>query len=166
MLLEILHYPDERLRNIAQPVTVFDDKIIQIVQDMFETMYHANGIGLAAIQVGIKLRIVTMDLTGSEKKKPVVFINPTLTNVSQETNVYEEGCLSVPGVNEKVERPKMVTINAYGMDGKPFSIEADELLSTCIQHEIDHLDGKVFIDRISRLKKSRIDEKIKKSSKV
>ena len=166
MILEILHYPDERLRNVAKPVEVFDEKLRLIVEDMFETMYHAHGIGLAAIQVGIPLRVVTMDLTGQEKNQPVVFINPVLTNISSEINIYEEGCLSVPGINEKVERPKTVTINAQDINGKYFTLEADELLATCIQHEIDHLNGKVFIDRISRLKKSRIDDKIRKATKL
>ncbi len=165
MLLDILHYPDERLRNAAKPVEIFDDKLKKIVEDMFETMYNAHGIGLAAIQVGISLRVVTMDLTGQDKQQPVVFVNPMLTNISSEINVYEEGCLSIPGVNEKVERPKTVTINAQDINGNHFAIDADELLATCIQHEIDHLDGKVFIDRISRLKKSRIDDKIRKESK-
>lgn len=164
MLLSILHYPDERLRIVAKPVHDFDHRLQILINDMLETMYQANGIGLAATQVGINLRVIVMDLS-ENRNEPITFINPSLSEISKETNAYEEGCLSVPNINEVVIRPKTVIINAKDIYGRDFTLPADGLLATCIQHEIDHLDGKVFIDRISKLKKSRIDDKIKKSKK-
>jgi peptide deformylase len=161
MLLKVLHYPDERLRNIAQPVINFNDELKTLVQNMLETMYDLNGIGLAAIQVGVSLRVAVIDLT-ENNSKPQIFINPILSDFSVETNIYEEGCLSVPDIHEKVIRPKTLTIKAQDINGKEFTMHADELLATCIQHELDHLNGKVFIDRLSKLKKSMIDKKILK----
>jgi peptide deformylase len=161
MLLEILHYPNPKLRNIAKNVAVFDETIAKLAADMLETMYHKNGIGLAAIQVGIALRIAVIDIS-EERNQAQIFINPTLTKISNEQNIYEEGCLSVPGIQEKVARPSIVSIQAQNLQGELFTVQADGLLATCIQHEIDHLNGKVFIDRISGMKKNIIDRKIKK----
>ncbi len=164
MLLEILHYPNPKLRNIAQDVLVFDKKIEQLVSNMLETMYHTNGIGLAAIQVGVALRIAVIDIS-DKRNEAQIFINPILTFLSKEQNVYEEGCLSVPNIQEKVTRPRCVNIRAQNLQGDVFNIEADGLLATCMQHEIDHLNGKVFIDRISNIRKNIIDRKIKKNIK-
>ncbi|HQV79869.1 MAG TPA: peptide deformylase, partial [Agitococcus sp.] len=140
--LPILHFPDPRLRTKAKPVAVVDDAIRQLIKDMFETMYDAPGIGLAATQVNHHIRLVVMDLS-EEKNQPMVFINPKVTPLTQEKAPYEEGCLSVPSVYDVVDRPTMVRIEALNEQGEAFSLETDGLLAVCIQHELDHLEGKL-----------------------
>jgi peptide deformylase len=159
-LLPILQYPDERLHRIAQPVLVFDGKIKQLINDMAETMYSAPGIGLAATQVDMLLRIVVIDSSPAHDDLRV-FVNPEITFRSGVSD-FEEGCLSVPGIYEKVPRAERITVRALDAQGKPFDLKADGLLAVCIQHEIDHLDGKVFVEYLSRLKQQRIAEKLRK----
>ena len=159
--LEILEFPDPRLRTVAKPVEKVDDELRKLIDDMFETMYDAPGIGLAATQVNVHKRVIVMDLS-DDKNEPRVFINPEITPLTQELAPYEEGCLSVPGFYEKVKRPARVKIKALDRDGNEVEIEADELLATCIQHEIDHLEGKLFVDYVSRLKRDRIKKKLEK----
>ncbi len=160
--LEILKYPDARLRRVAQPVTVFDDALAQLAADMAETMYSSVGIGLAAAQVNVLRRVVVMDV--SEQKNDLqIFINPEISDCAGNAE-NEEGCLSVPGTVGMVARAKTVTINAQDVKGNSFEITADEILSVCIQHEIDHLDGKLFIDYLSRMKRDRIHKKLKKEA--
>lgn len=159
-ILNILQYPDPRLRIRAKPVTAFDDALARLVDDMAQTMYAANGIGLAAIQVNVPQRVVVMDLSAA-KNELQVFVNPVLSDLVGNTE-SEEGCLSVPGATGLVQRAATVTINAQDLRGKPFTLPADEMLAICIQHEIDHLDGKVFVDYLSRLKQERIRKKLKK----
>ena len=138
--LEILEFPDPRLRTVAKPVEKVDDELRKLIDDMFETMYDAPGIGLAATQVNVHKRVIVMDLS-EDKSEPRVFINPEITPLTDDLAPYEEGCLSVPGFYEKVKRPARVKIKALDRDGNVFEEEADELLATCIQHEIDHLEG-------------------------
>lgn len=164
-LLEILEFPDPRLRNKAKPVAEVDDHVRSIVNDMFDTMYDASGIGLAAIQVNIPLRIVVIDVS-EDRDEPQVFINPSFEVLEEELEEYDEGCLSVPGFYETVERPRRVLIKALDQDGKPFEKEATGVLAICIQHEIDHLDGKLFVDYISPMKRSRIRKKLEKQHRV
>lgn len=159
-LLNILHYPDERLHIVAQPVQAVDERIRNLVADMAETMYEARGIGLAATQVNVHERVVVMDLS-EDRSQLRVLINPVITEKRGET-VYEEGCLSVPGVYDKVTRAESVTLEALDEHGQPYTLEADGLLAICIQHEIDHLDGKVFVEYLSRLKQDRIKTKMRK----
>ncbi|MBI5111946.1 peptide deformylase [Rhodoplanes serenus] len=162
-LRDILLLPDKRLRLVSEPVTAVDDEIRTLVADMFETMYDAPGIGLAAIQVGVAKRVVTMDISRKdEEKRPRVFINPEIVWSSDETNVYEEGCLSIPEVHEDVERPERVRVRWTDLDGQAHEEMADGLFATCIQHEIDHLNGVLFIDHISRLKRHFITKKFTK----
>lgn len=163
--LSILVYPDQRLRRVAQPVTEFNEQLKQLVTDMVETMYAAAGIGLAAVQVNVPQRVVVMDLSAG-KNSLQVFINPELSELKGSAE-SEEGCLSVPGVVATVERAQTVKINAQDVTGRRFEMNADEMLSICIQHEIDHLNGKVFVDYLSRLKQHRIRKKLggKKLSK-
>jgi len=162
--LDILHYPDTRLRTIAKAVEVVDDHVRQQIDDMFETMYAAPGIGLAATQVNYHKQIIVIDIS-EEKDEPLCLINPMILN-SSGNEVYEEGCLSVPGVYEKVERPESIEIRALDRNGEPFELKADGLLATCIQHEMDHLKGKLFVDYLSRLKQGRIRKKLEKNAKV
>jgi peptide deformylase len=165
-LREILILPDKRLRLVAAPVKKIDADIRAFVDDMFETMYEAPGIGLAAVQVGVTKRVVTMDLAKKDDpKEPRVFINPKLTWRSDEKAIYEEGCLSIPEFYEEVERPAQVRVKFLDLDGKEQELEASGLLATCIQHEIDHLDGVLFIDHISRLKRARVIKKFAKAAK-
>lgn len=159
--LEILEFPDPRLRTVAKPVEKVDDELRNLIDDMFETMYAAPGIGLAATQVNVHQRLIVMDLS-EDQSQPRVFINPEITPLTDDVAPYEEGCLSVPGFYEKVPRPARVRIKALDRDGNEFEEEADELLATCIQHEIDHLDGKLFVDYVSRLKRDRIKKKLEK----
>ena len=159
--LEILEFPDPRLRTVAKPVEKVDDELRKLIDDMIETMYDASGIGLAATQVNVHQRLIVMDLS-EDQSQPRVFINPEITPLTDEVAPYEEGCLSVPGFYEKVQRPARVRIKALDRDGNTFEEEADELLATCIQHEIDHLDGKLFVDYVSRLKRDRIKKKLEK----
>lgn len=159
--LDILEFPDPRLRTVAKPVEQVDDALRKLVDDMIETMYDAQGIGLAATQVDVHLRVLVIDVS-EQRDQPQVFINPQVTPLTDELAPYEEGCLSVPGFYEKVERPARVRINALGRDGEPFEIVTDGLLATCIQHELDHLNGKLFVDYVSRLKRDRIKKKLQK----
>lgn len=159
-ILDILNYPDPRLHTVAASVETVDDGIRRLVDDMAETMYAAPGIGLAATQVNVHQQVIVIDTT-EEKRDLRVFINPRI--VSQHgRQQYEEGCLSVPGVYESVTRAEQITVEALGRDGKPFTIEAEGLLAVCIQHEMDHLLGKVFVEYLSPLKQSRIKNKMKK----
>ncbi len=160
---DILVYPDKRLRQRAEPVTVFDDELKTLVADMAETMYAAPGIGLAAIQIDVPLRVVVMDLS-EDKDDLRVFINPEIEPLEGHQE-FEEGCLSVPGVYATVERVERVRVRAVDVDGEPFELEADGLLSVCIQHEVDHLDGKVFVDYLSRMKQDRVRKKLLKEQK-
>lgn len=164
-LLPILNFPDPRLRTKAKPVEVVDDQIRTLAADMLETMYAAPGIGLAASQVDRHIQLIVIDLS-EEKNQPLVFINPKITPLTQDTQPYEEGCLSVPQVFDKVERSAQVKIEALDLEGKPFELEADGLLAVCIQHEMDHLDGKLFVDYLSPLKRQRIREKIAKAERI
>jgi peptide deformylase len=162
--LPILHFPDPRLRTKAKPVAVVDDAIRQLIKDMFETMYDAPGIGLAATQVNHHIRLVVMDIS-EEKDQPMVFINPKVTPLTEEKAPYEEGCLSVPSVYDVVDRPTKVRIEALNEQGEAFSLETDGLLAVCIQHELDHLEGKLFVDYLSSLKRQRIKAKLQKLQK-
>jgi peptide deformylase len=159
--------PDKRLRLLSKPVAKIDAATKQLVEDMFDTMYDAPGIGLAAIQIGEPRRIVTMDLAKKdEPKEPQVFINPELISKSGDKNTHEEGCLSIPEYYEEVERPAAVRFRYLDLDGKQHEIDAEGLLATCIQHEIDHLDGVLFIDHISKLKRDRVIKKFTKAAKL
>ena len=149
------------MRTIAKPFDHVTDEIRQLVADMFETMYAAPGIGLAATQVDRHIQLVVMDLS-EEKDDPLVFINPKITPLTEETQPYEEGCLSVPQIYDKVERPSRVKIQALNLEGQAFEVEADGLLAVCVQHEIDHLNGKLFVDYLSPLKRQRAREKVEK----
>jgi peptide deformylase len=163
---DILILPDPRLRLVSEPVGVVDRDLRGFVDDMFETMYDAPGIGLAAIQVGVRKRIVTMDLARKdEERKPQVFINPEIVAASQERAIYEEGCLSIPEIYEEVERPAKVRFRYMDLDGTSHEIDAEGLLATCVQHEIDHTNGILFIDHLSRLKRDRITKKFVKAAK-
>ena len=163
---DILIIPDKRLRLKSEPVKAVDKTLRALIDDMFETMYAAPGIGLAAIQIGEARRVVTMDLAKKdEPKQPQVFINPEVTWSSDEKAIYEEGCLSIPEYYEEVERPKSVKVKYLDLDLKPQEIEADGLLSTCLQHEIDHINGVLFIDHISKLKRDMVMKKFKKAAK-
>ncbi len=163
-LLPILEFPDPRLRTVARPVEKVDDRIRKLAEDMLETMYAAPGIGLAATQVNVHERILVIDIS-EDKSEPHVFINPEIEVLDQETEGYEEGCLSVPGFFEEVNRPAHVRINAIGLDGEPFVMEPRGLLAVCVQHEIDHLDGKLFVDYISPIKRQRIRSKLEKQQR-
>ncbi|MFA0809663.1 peptide deformylase [Microbulbifer epialgicus] len=162
--LEILEFPDPRLREVAKPVAEVTDAHRQLLDDMFETMYDAPGIGLAAIQVNVQERVVVIDIS-EDGSEPLAFINPEIEVLDEEIHQYDEGCLSVPGFYETVERPRKVRIKALDRNGEPFALEAEGLLAVCIQHEIDHLDGKLFVDYISPLKRNRIRSKLEKSQR-
>ena len=165
-LREIIKLPDKRLRLKSEPVKRVDTTIRKLVDDLFETMYDAPGIGLAAIQIGVPKRVVTMDLSKKEDDhKPQVFINPEVIWKSTEKSKYEEGCLSIPEFYEEVERPAQVKVKYLDIDGKEQEIEASGLLATCLQHEIDHTNGVLFIDYISKLKRDRIVKKFTKAAK-
>ncbi len=162
-LLPILHYPDARLRKVAQPIDRVDDEIRRLIDDMLETMYDAPGIGLAAVQVDVPLQLLVVDI--SEKKdQPLVLINPEILSSSGEEQM-EEGCLSVPGIYELVERASQVTVRALDRHGEPFELEASGLLAVCIQHEMDHLQGKLFVDYLSEIKRQRIRKKLQKQAR-
>ena len=160
----ILHYPDPRLRRTANPVPQVNDEIRRLVDDMAETMYQAPGIGLAAIQVNEAWRIVVIDISETRDQLQV-FINPEISSQAGEQE-REEGCLSVPGIYEPVIRAETIQVRALDRDGNPFELEAEGLLATCLQHEIDHLDGKVFVDYLSRLKQTRIRKKLEKQQRL
>lgn len=159
-ILNILNYPDPRLYTVAKPVKEVDASIRRLIDDMAETMYDAPGIGLAATQVDVHQQIIVID-TSQDKRDLKVFINPKIVT-SCGSKDYEEGCLSVPGIYEIVTRAETITVEALGRDGKPFTIEAEGLLAVCIQHEMDHLLGKVFVEYLSPLKLARIKNKLKK----
>ncbi|MCL4168519.1 UNVERIFIED_CONTAM: hypothetical protein GTU68_018111 [Idotea baltica] len=162
-LLEILHFPDPRLRLKARPVTQVDDQVRQMVKDMLETMYQAPGIGLAATQVNIQLDVIVIDVS-EDKDQPLCLINPKIIE-SEGTEEMQEGCLSVPGFYENVTRAERVRIQALNENGEIFELEADDLLAVCIQHEMDHLQGKLFVDYLSPLKRQRIKKKLVKLEK-
>ena len=162
----ILIIPEPKLRAISKPVEKIDGEIRKLVEDMFETMYDAPGIGLAAIQVGVDKRVVTIDTArDGEDSKPVALINPEIIAASDEVSVYSEGCLSIPDFYEEVERPARVAVRFMDLEGKIREVEADGLLATCVQHEIDHLNGVLFIDHLSRLKRDRVIKKFTKQAK-
>jgi peptide deformylase len=165
-LREIIILPDKRLRLVSEPVKKITADIRKLVEDMFETMYDAPGVGLAAIQVGAPKRVVTVDVAKKEEpKNPLVFINPEIVEVSDEKAIHEEGCLSIPEVYDDVERPAQVKVKYLDLDGQAHEIEADGLLATCLQHEVDHLNGVLFIDHLSKLKRDRITKKFVKAAK-
>ena len=164
-LLPILHYPDPRLHTVAKPVTVFDAALAQLAANMAHTMYEAPGVGLAATQINIHQRLIVVDVT-EDKSGLITLVNPEITWASADRKPWEEGCLSVPGVYEEVQRPDRIRVRALDVSGKPFELEADGLLSVCIQHEIDHLNGKVFVQYLSQLKQTRLKSKILKEAKA
>ncbi|MDZ7867803.1 MAG: peptide deformylase [Rheinheimera sp.] len=163
-VLTVLHYPDERLRTIAKPVAAVTAETRQLVADLLETMYAENGIGLAATQVNVHQRVVVIDLS-EDRNQPQVFINPEITEKSGDTT-YEEGCLSVPQNYANVERAAEITLKAQDTDGNWFEVKADGLLAICLQHELDHLVGKLFIDYLSPLKRDRIKKKLEKQARA
>ena len=163
-LLTILRYPDPRLHRVAKPVTTVDDGVRQLVDDMLQTMYAADGVGLAATQVDVHERIVVMD-TSEQHDQPLVLINPEITWHSEEFAVAEEGCLSVPLTYDRVERPARVKVRALNRDGEPFEMEAEGLSAVCVQHELDHLLGKVFVEYLSTLKRDRIRTRMLKQQR-
>jgi peptide deformylase len=162
--LPILRYPDPRLHTVARPVAAVDARIRQLVDDMLETMYGADGVGLAATQVDVHERVIVMD-TSEQHDHPIVLINPEIVARSAEMRVAEEGCLSVPQIYDKVERHAQVTVRATGRDGEVFEMEADGLAAICVQHEMDHLLGKVFVEYLSSLKRDRIRTKMLKKTR-
>jgi len=164
-ILTVLRYPDERLRTKASKVIDINDDIRTLINDMFDTMYEENGVGLAATQVNIHQRIVVIDVS-EHKDDPIVLINPEIINTSSETFVNEEGCLSVPGCYAKVDRHEAVTVKAQNKHGEEFTLDATELLAICIQHELDHLEGVLFVDYLSPLKRQRIKTKLEKEARL
>ncbi len=165
-VLPLVILPDPLLKQVSKPVTTVTPEIRKLAADMLDTMYDAPGIGLAAVQVGVPLRVVTVDLGKTdEERQPIVFLNPEIVWESDERGVYEEGCLSIPEFYEEVERPATVRVRYTDLDGKSREIEADGLMATCIQHEIDHLNGVLFIDHISKLKRDRCVKKFIKQAK-
>ena len=163
-LLEILHYPDPRLHKVAKPVDTVDDSIRVLVQNMAETMYDAPGVGLAATQVNVHKRVVVIDVS-EEKNDLRVLINPEILDQSEEHKIYEEGCLSVPDVYDDVERPATVRVRALDLSGESYEFDAEGLLAVCVQHEIDHLNGKVFVQHLSMLKQTRLKAKLRKAER-
>jgi peptide deformylase len=163
-ILQILEFPDPRLRKIAKPVTVFDEELEHLIEDMLETMHEAEGIGLAATQVNVHKRLLVIDVS-ENRDAPQVFINPEFEIIEHELSEYNEGCLSVPGFYETVSRPRVVKITAQDAKGEKIEQAAEGILATCIQHEIDHLDGKLFVDYLSTLKRHRIRAKLEKEHK-
>ena len=160
-ILTILEFPDPRVRKIAEPVAEVNDDIRQTLDDMVETMYHAEGIGLAATQVNVHLRMLVIDIS-ENRDTPMFFINPEVKVLDPEPLGHEEGCLSVPGFYELVQRPRKVLISAVNREGENFELEAEGILAVCIQHELDHLNGKLFVDYLSLLKRQRIKSKLEK----
>jgi peptide deformylase len=163
-LLTILEFPDPRLRKKAVTVTVVDDALRRTIDDMFETMYAAPGIGLAATQVNVHKRLLVLDIS-EEKNEPLVFINPEIEVLDPDVRGYEEGCLSVPGYYEEVCRPRRIRVKALNRNGQPFELVAEDLMAVCLQHEVDHLDGKLFVDYLSTLKRQRIKNKLLKEQR-
>ena len=171
-ILPIIEAPDPRLKTVSTPVDTFDESLQALIEDMFETMYDAPGIGLAAIQVGVPKRLVVMDLqekneeTGATIREPRVFINPEILESSAETSIYNEGCLSVPDQYADVERPALVRARWLDRDGKVHEQELDDMLATCLQHEMDHLEGILFIDHLSKLKRDMVLKKLQKARRL
>lgn len=171
-LLPIIEAPDPRLKTVSTPVEAFDDRLQMLIDDMFETMYAAPGIGLAAIQVGVPKRLLVIDLqekneeTGATIREPRVFINPEILETSEEVTVYNEGCLSVPDQYADVERPATVRARWLDREGKSHEQELDEMLATCLQHEMDHLEGILFIDHLSKLKRDMVLKKLQKARRL
>lgn len=163
-VLPVLEYPDPRLRKIAQPVTVFDDALQTQIDNMLDTMYEESGVGLAATQVDYHYRLIVMDFS-EERDAPLVLINPEFEVLDDEPNECQEGCLSIPGFYELIYRAAKVRVTALDRHGNPFEMEAEELMAVCVQHEIDHLDGKLFVDYLSPLKRNRIKTKLQKAHK-
>jgi peptide deformylase len=163
-VLQILRYPDPRLHQVAKPVEIFDDRLRALVRDMAETMYAAPGVGLAATQVDVHQRVIVIDVSDA-KDQLRVFVNPEIVQASEDRKVYEEGCLSVPGIYDEVERPDRVRVRAFDEHGKRFELDADGLLAVCLQHEMDHLNGRVFVQYLSRLKQTRIRSKMLKADR-
>jgi peptide deformylase len=163
-LLNILNYPDKRLHTVAKPVRVVDERIRQLVADMTETMYEAPGVGLAATQVDVHERVVVIDVS-EDKSDLRVLINPEILSFSEEQKTYEEGCLSVPGVYDEVDRPAKIHVRALNLLGDTYEFEADGLLAVCVQHELDHLNGKVFVQHLSLLKQTRLKAKLRKEQR-
>ncbi len=163
-LMKILRYPDPRLKIVAKPVTQFDDQLAQLASDMAETMYEAPGVGLAATQIDRHIRILVADVS-EEKNQLLVLVNPEILRKSMDSVPYEEGCLSVPGIHDEIFRPAQIHVRAQDLQGKFFELQANGLLSVCIQHEIDHLNGKVFVEYLSQLKQNRIKTKLKKQER-
>lgn len=164
---QIITAPDPRLRKVSKPVPRVDDALRALMDDMLETMYEAPGIGLAAIQIGEPVRVIVMDLAGQdEEPAPRYFVNPEILEPSEEMSVYEEGCLSVPEYYDEVERPSTCRVKYLDYDGNEQILEAEGLLATCIQHEMDHLEGVLFIDHLSRLKRERVLKKLKKEQRL
>ena len=163
---DIITVPNETLKKISDPIEKVGVNEKRLINDLFETMYHSKGIGLAAVQVGILKRVLVIDISTKEKKKePLSFINPIIKNISDETSVYEEGCLSIPDTFIEIERPKICEVEYIDINGKVRNLKCDGLLSTCLQHEINHLDGKLIIDHLSKLKRDLIVKKISRSKK-
>ena len=163
---DIIIVPDETLKKISEPIEKVGVNEKKLISDLFETMYNSNGIGLAAVQVGVLKRVLVIDVSNKEeKRKPLSFINPTIKKISDETSIYEEGCLSIPDTFIEIERPKICEVEYIDIDGKKQNLKCDGLLSTCLQHEINHLDGKLIIDHLSKLKKDLIIKKISKLKK-
>jgi peptide deformylase len=163
-LLTILRYPDPRLHTVAKPVAAVDERIRRLIDDMIETMYASEGVGLAATQVNVHERVIVMD-TSEQHNQPMVLVNPEILLRSDELATAEEGCLSVPQIYDRVERPARVTVRALGRDGQAFEIEAEGLMAVCVQHEMDHLIGKVFVEYLSPLKRDRIRTKLLKKTR-
>lgn len=163
-LLTILHYPDKRLHKVAQPVAQVDARIQQLVKDMAQTMYAAPGVGLAATQINVHERVIVIDVSENQDNL-LVLINPEIVWSSNESQFYEEGCLSVPGIYDEVERAAQIKVKALDINGQPFEFDADGLLAVCVQHEIDHLNGRVFVEKLSMLKQMRIRTKLTKQQK-
>ncbi|GLS24580.1 peptide deformylase [Marinibactrum halimedae] len=163
--LEILEFPDPRLRTVATPVEEVDDSVRQLIDDMFETMYSCPGIGLAASQVNVHKQIVVIDVS-EDQSEPLVFINPEITVLDEELFSYDEGCLSIPGFYESVERPKHIIVKALDRHGEEFEMRPEGLLAVCIQHEMDHLAGKLFVDYVSPVKRQRIRKKLEKQQRI
>ena len=161
-ILNILEFPDPRLRTVAEPVENVDDSIRTLIDDMFETMYAAPGMGLAASPINVHKQVVVMDIS-EEQNDPLVFINPSVEVLNDETLPYDEGCLSIPGFYETIDRPASIIVSALDRNGEAFTLEPDGLLATCIQHELDHLKGKLFVDYVSSMKRERIRKKLEKS---
>ena len=163
----IITVPDETLRKVSEPVEKVGINEKKLIDDLFDTMYKSNGIGLAAVQVGILKRILVIDVsTKDEKKEPLSFINPKIKKISNDTSTYEEGCLSIPDTFIEIERPKICEVEYIDVNGKLKNLKCEGLLSTCLQHEINHLDGKLIIDHLSKLKRDMIIKKISKSKKT